>query len=68
MDEIAELDKLVDAKDARITALEAENAKLREALIDIYKMDKIDAALDPEWAIRVSAATLSQIDKYPGTN
>ena len=37
MDEIAELDKLVDAKDARITELEAENAKLKAALYDTRK-------------------------------
>lgn len=44
----------------RVVELEVENARLREALTRIRDTDPVDAALDPDRAVRIAAEALQE--------
>ena len=43
-------------------SLRAQRDALLEALSQIAEMDRIDAALDPQWAVRVARAAIAKAE------
>jgi hypothetical protein len=56
----SQADYLMSLKE--IEKLKAQRDALLEALGQIAEMDRIDAALDPQWAVRVARAAIAKAE------